>query len=109
MENKKKSLLTGSLLAGALLGMASLQADASPLFRFDELGSGATVRNQLMDGNNTAARALELKCGKDSTGAKAKGKEGKCGAEGKCGEGKCGGKKGKGKDSTKAKPASSGN
>lgn len=100
MENKKKSLLTGSLLAGALLGMASLQADASPLFRFNELGTGATVRSQLLDGNAATTRTLELKCGKDSTAAKSKSKEGKCG------EGKCGDKKGAKKDSAKkAKPA----
>jgi uncharacterized low-complexity protein len=104
MDNKKKVLLTGSLLAGALLATANLNANAADLFRFTDLGSGESVRARLMDGNSDA-RSLELNCGakKDSAGVK-KGKDGKCG-EGKCGEGKCGDKKKKAKkDSTSAKP-----
>jgi uncharacterized low-complexity protein len=104
MENKKKVLLTGSLLAGALLATANLNANAADLFRFKDLGTGESVRARLMDGNSDA-RSLELNCGakKDSAGVK-KGKDGKCG-EGKCGEGKCGDKKKKAKkDSTGAKP-----
>lgn len=104
MDNKKKVLLTGSLLAGALLATANLNANAADLFRFNDLGTGESVRARLMDGNSDA-RSLELNCGakKDSAGVK-KGKDGKCG-EGKCGEGKCGDKKKKAKkDSTNAKP-----
>jgi uncharacterized low-complexity protein len=104
MENKKKVLLTGSLLAGALLATANLNANPADLFRFKDLGTGESVRARLMDGNSDA-RSLELNCGakKDSAGVK-KGKDGKCG-EGKCGEGKCGDKKKKAKkDSTSAKP-----
>jgi uncharacterized low-complexity protein len=101
MENKKKVRLTGSLLAGALLATANLNANAADLFRFDNLGAGETVRARLMDGN-TNARSLELACGekKDSTKMK-KGKDGKCG-EGKCGDKKKGDKAKK--DSTSAKP-----
>lgn len=106
MENKKKVLLTGSLLAGALLATANLNANATDLLRFKDLGTGESVRARLMDAGS-AARSLELNCGakKDSAGVK-KGKDGKCG-EGKCGEGKCGDKKKAAKakkDSTKAKP-----
>lgn len=104
MENKKKVLLTGSLLAGALLATANLNANAADLFRFKDLGTGESVRSRLLDGN-TDTRSLELNCGakKDSAGVK-KGKDGKCG-EGKCGEGKCGDKKKKAKkDTTAAKP-----
>ncbi|GAA0564906.1 HvfA family oxazolone/thioamide-modified RiPP metallophore [Chitinophaga japonensis] len=110
MENKKKALLTGSLLAGALMATASLQANAATdLFRFDNLGTGEAVRSRLLEGNSHA-RSLELNCGekKDSTSMKKKGKEGKCG-EGKCGEGKCGEKKKDKKmkkDSTAVKPKS---
>ncbi|HEU4554641.1 MAG TPA: hypothetical protein VFS25_17475 [Chitinophaga sp.] len=108
MENKKKVLLTSSLLAGALLATANMQANAADLFRFNNLGNGEAVRTRLMD-DAGHARTMELNCGakKDSTSMK-KGKDGKCG-EGKCGEGKCGDKKSKTKmkkaDSTKVKPA----
>lgn len=101
MENKKKVLFTGSLLAGALLATVSLNANAADLFRFNNLGTGEAVRARLMDGN-TNARSLELACGekKDSASMK-KGKDGKCG-EGKCGDKKKGDKKKK--DSTSVKP-----
>ena len=104
MDNKKKVLFTGSLLAGALLATANLNANAADLLRFKDLGTGESVRARLMD-NGSNARSLELNCGakKDSAGVK-KGKDGKCG-EGKCGEGKCGDKKKKAKkDSANAKP-----
>ncbi|NIG53793.1 hypothetical protein [Chitinophaga sp. Cy-1792] len=107
MKNKsdKKVLLSGSLVAGAILSLATL-ANAKPV-SYTNLGSGAAVRSTLT-GTTTNAAGLELNCGakKDSVH---KAKEGKCG-QGKCGEGKCGGKKGgkgKGKgmakDSTKTK------
>ncbi|ASZ11817.1 hypothetical protein KTO58_15820 [Chitinophaga pendula] len=103
MDNKKKGLLSGSLVAGALLAAVTLPVSATPAFHFNELGSGATVRTNLLEEKASTSRALELKCGEKKDSAKVKGKEGKCG-EGKCGEGKCGGKKKKGnkKDSTKA-------
>ncbi len=92
MNNKKKVFLTGSLLAGALMATANLNANAADLFSFNNLGNGEAVRARLMDGGSHA-RSLELACGekKDSASMK-KGKDGKCG-EGKCGEGKCGDKK----------------
>ena len=109
MENKKKNLLTGSLIASAMLGMSSLNVNAHSLFNFNELGTGSEVRSTLLDRTSSDANhlMLELKCG-DSTKTKdAKCGEGKCGdkkktdkkkadgkaKDGKCGEGKCGDKK----------------
>ncbi|MGZ3905011.1 MAG: hypothetical protein ACXVC6_15020 [Bacteroidia bacterium] len=97
MENKKnKSIVAGSMLAGALLSL-SVSANANSLFNYNALGSGSEVRN-----------AIELSCGekkaddkkaapaKDAKGDK-KAKDAKCGEkkakDGKCGEGKCGEKK----------------
>ncbi len=49
MDNKKKALLTGSLIAGALMATANLNANAADLFRFNNLGTGESVRARLMD------------------------------------------------------------
>ena len=101
MDFKKKSLITGSMIAGALFATANLNANAADLFRFSNLGTGEEVRSQLLGGAANALH-LELKCGEkgkaDSTAAK-KGKDGKCG-EGKCGEAKKAGDK---KDTSKKK------
>lgn len=120
MESKTKKVLKGSLIAGAVLGMSALSANANQLFSFNELGSGSEVRSTLLERatSGTANLLMELKCG-DSTKTKdgkcgegkcgdkkatGKSKDGKCG-EGKCGEGKCGGKKAtdKSKDDSKKK------
>lgn len=108
MEKSKKVMFTGSVIAGAIMGVGSLETQA--LTNYSPLGSGAEVRTSLLDGAPSALNALEIKCGgkgdekKSETG---KMNEAKCGdnkkAEGKstehkCGEGKCGDKK----DSTKA-------
>ncbi|CAN5219218.1 hypothetical protein BH09BAC1_BH09BAC1_03990 [soil metagenome] len=98
MKNNKKSILAGTLVAGAILGGISLTAQASNLFQFEELGNGAEVRSQLLNqalAGNTGI-TLEMKCGatgaKDSTTAPKPAdvkKDGKS-ADGKCGDGKCG-------------------
>ncbi|MCW3463890.1 hypothetical protein [Chitinophaga nivalis] len=101
----KKVLISGSLVASAILGLAAVHATANPV-SYTDLGTGAAVRNALT-GTPMPANTLELSCGakKDST---AKTKEGKCG-QGKCGEGKCGGhKKGKDKKGGKHKADSTG-
>jgi len=89
MEIKKKSLLTGSLIAGALFATTSFTANASDLFRFEHLGSADAVRTNLLPANANASGTLELTCGakSKSDSTMKKGKDGKCG-EGKCGEGK---------------------
>lgn len=115
MENKK-SILAGSVIASAILGLSNVTANASNLANYSSLGSGAEVRTILLGKSDSKLGAFELKCGgKDSTKTKeAKGKDGKCGEgkcgekkkdtkakdskskDGKCGEGKCG--EGKKKD-----------
>lgn len=93
MKNNKV-LFSGSLVASAILGLATLQVSAKPV-SYTNLGSGAAVRNALTGTTATAANTMELACGakKDSASA-GKAKDGKCG-QGKCGESKCGNKKGK--------------
>ena len=96
MENKKnKTIVAGSMIAGALLSL-SLNANANNLFNYNSLGDGTSVRN-----------AIELACGEKKADDKKakdgekkdakKGKDAKCGEkkakDGKCGEGKCGEKK----------------
>ncbi len=100
MENKKRKTLTaGSMIAGAILSMTAVNANAgSNLFQFNALGNGTEVRTHI--------KSIELNCGEKKEGKKEgkkeekgekKGKEGKCGEkkakDGKCGEGKCGEKK----------------
>ncbi len=99
MENKK-SILAGSILASAFIGLSNTDVQASTLANYSALGSGAEVRTILLGENTSNAGAFESKCGaKDSTAKEAKGKDGKCG-EGKCGDKKkdMKAKDGKGKD-----------
>lgn len=108
MENKK-TIFSGSIIASAFIGLASLSANASTLTNYSSLGSGSEVRSELLEQTCGAkdAKTTEAKCGEKD----AKTKEGKCGnkdsktkdakcgkkegkgKEGKCGEGKCGAKK----------------
>lgn len=102
---KKASILTGTIITGALLALTT-NADARPATS-KVLGNGAELRNEIIDLNITSSsdNVYELKCGTEtpetkkaeSKEVKDKSTEAKCG-EGKCGEGKCGSK-----DSTKAK------
>ncbi len=107
---QKKSILKGSLVAGAIIAVSGLTANAAGLFSFNNLGNGGEVRTHLLDNNNP--KNLELACGgksKSDTATK-KGTDGKCGEgkkmdstskkgmDGKCGEGKCGGTKKKKKN-----------
>jgi len=98
---KKASILTGTILTGALLTLTS-NADARPATS-KVLGNGAELRSEIIDLNITSSmdNVFELKCGEDAAKtkpadakqkeAKDKSTEAKCG-EGKCGEGKCGAK-----------------
>jgi uncharacterized low-complexity protein len=116
MENKK-SILSGSVIASAILALSSPTANAATLSNFSSLGSGAEVRSELLGNPASAINAFELKCSaKDEKSKEAtcgekkakdgKAKDGKCGEgkkdakakdgkakDGKCGEGKCGDKK----------------
>ncbi len=116
MKNfKKTSLLTGSLVAGVLLSTSNVAATNN--LTFDYLGTGATVRTQLLANGAVSVltsvtdglKSIEGKCGEGKCGdkkAEAKSKDAKCGEgkcggkkaeakskDAKCGEGKCGGKK----------------
>ena len=108
MKNSKNktSILTGSLIAGAI-GLTSITAGASNLFNYNALGSGAELRSELLNSNVSPLKVAELECGDKKKAGDTKGKTGeqKCGdkkktadskgktGEGKCGEGKCGDKK----------------
>ena len=94
MKNKK-TIIAGSMLAGAMLSISAINANNSSLFNYNALGNGSEVRTN-----------IELTCSdkkaddKKSTDKKTtdkKAKDGKCGEkkakDGKCGEGKCGEKK----------------
>jgi len=95
MENKK-SILAGSLIASAFIGLSNINANASALSNYSSLGSGAEVRSSLLNEASSALKAIELKCADSAKTKHAKGKDGKCG-EGKCGDKKkdasCGDKK----------------
>lgn len=106
---KRNVLGKTSVVAGALIAIAGLTANASGLISFNKLGSGEEVRTRLQE--NNSSKSMELACGgKSKTDSTAKkGKDGKCGEgkcggaksdstgkkgkDGKCGEGKCGGTK----------------
>lgn len=100
MKNTNKglgALITGTIMAGALMG--STTATANEMFNFHDLGSGSELRADLLDASNTGFKSPEAKCGeakaeaksdaKPEAKAESKAADHKCG-EGKCGEGKCG-------------------
>ena len=123
MNDKKKNsvkniLLTGSIVAGSVLGLSTLNASATETFKYSELGSGGELRTELLQNSVTDFRAIELNCGEKTTDSKSK--DAKCGEEkakatkadskskdAKCGEGKCGETKAKASES-KSKDAKCG-
>jgi uncharacterized low-complexity protein len=99
MKNAKKSIVAGSLIAGAVFGAANLNAASSEILSFNELGSGSIVRANLLNQSETTIRSLmlELTCGEDAKkaptdtkNAPATKKADDKSTEAKCGEGKCG-------------------
>lgn len=105
MDNKKKKLLTSTIIASAVMGTASLSANTNTLFSFDELGSGSEIRTTLAtqsisdnaNANYTDAFRLEMKCGDENKDKKAESKSESKSKDAKCGEGKCGSSKDKSK------------
>ncbi len=105
MENKKSiqisALATGALVLGAFTTGNAMANDTK---LFEDLGSGAELRSELLANNNPIQfmnnREVELKCGEGSCGEKAKedksDKKAKAAddetktPEGKTGEGSCG-------------------
>ena len=112
MNDKKKNtvkniLLTGSIVAGSVLGLSSLNAANVETFKYSELGSGGELRAELLHNSVTDIRAIEMSCGEKSTDSKTK--DATCGEkkakatdsktkDAKCGEGKCGETKAKATD-----------
>ena len=104
---KKSTLVTCSMIAGALLSVSAVKANTS-LLNYNALGTASEVRTAIV-------KTIELSCGEKkgaatgtATTSDKKAKDGKCGEgkcgekkdgkgkakDGKCGEGKCGEKKG---------------
>jgi len=109
MNDKKKItvkniILTGSVVAVSILGLSSLNVNATETFKYHELGSGGELRSELLNNYSSDIIAIDLECGEDTKKAK-DGKVKKADAKSKdhkCGEGKCGEKKA---DVKKDKPA----
>lgn len=100
MENQNKNLakhifLTGTIVAGSLLGFGAPKAiNAENLFNYGSLGSGAELRTSLL--NTSPNRNLEMKCGAKSDSKESKPSDAKCGdkkMESKAKDAKCGDKK----------------
>lgn len=95
MKNTKKTIISGTLIAGAVFGTFSINAAESNMFKYSELGSGSVIRANLLNQSETDLKAylLELNCGEnvnkttETKKSEDKSKEAKCG-EGKCGENK---------------------
>lgn len=112
---KKSTLVTASMIAGALLSVSVVKANN--LMEYNALGTAGEVRSSLVKtleatcGEKKAedGKAKDAKCGekkaKDGKCGEKKAKDGKCGEkkakDGKCGEGKCGEKKGEKKTEPK--------
>ncbi len=113
---EKKSTLTASIIAGALMSASAI--NASSLLNYNALGTAGEVRTSLVKSieaacgekkaeTTDATKSKDAKCGekkaKDAKCGEKKAKDAKCGEkkakDGKCGEGKCGEKK-----STEKKP-----
>jgi len=92
-KNKRNSLLTGVILAGALATFTITNVDARPATT-RILGSGAELRSEIIDLNVIASpeNVFELKCGagNETTGKKTEKKAEKKLENGKTVESKCG-------------------
>lgn len=95
----KKNILTGTMIATALLGAATMKSNTNNLLNFTSLGSGSEVRAHLLNALPSGVKISDLNCGekKDAKTADKKAADAKCGdkktKDAKCGEGKCGDKK----------------
>jgi len=73
MKNTNKglgALITGTLMAGALLGTSN----ANELFSYSDLGSGSELRADLLDASNTGFKSPEGKCGEAKADEKSESK-----------------------------------
>ncbi len=92
---KKTALVSGALLTGSLVGLNPLNANSGDLFDYSDLGSGAELRSELLEQNQSPFDAAKAAEGMTTI----KFSELKCG-EGKCGEGEKKEAKKDGKDKT---------
>ena len=95
-KNKRNSLLTGAILAGALATFTISNVDARPATT-RVLGNGAELRSEIISLNVIASpsNVFEMKCGagNEETGKKAEKKMEKKMENGKTVESKCGANK----------------
>lgn len=92
MKSNKKSILSGSLLAGTIMSVSALGANTAPLNTYSSLGSASEVRAELLSNNVSDTKTK----GSNKSEEKAK--------DAKCGEGKCGPKDGKQKPADEPTP-----
>jgi len=98
---KSAAIVTGTIIAGSF--SVNAQAGDANLFEYDNLGSGAELRSELLQKNSERYKTFEMKCG----GKKAEASKNDKSSEAKCGEGKCGGEDKKADSAKKAKEAKS--
>jgi len=93
-KNKRNSLLTGAILAGALATFTISNVDARPATT-RVLGNGAELRSEIIDLNVIAspANVFEMKCGAGTSKAEKKAEKKKMEKKGKTVESKCGANK----------------
>ena len=106
MSNKEKNtlkniLLTGSIVAGSVIGLSGLQANSTETFKYSELGSGAELRSELLQSESSEMKVVDMSCGEDSKEAKKADKK-------KAKEGKAEAKEAKTKESKATEPANRG-
>lgn len=83
------TLFTGAIVAGAIMSANAMENASNG---FEDLGTGAELRANLLSAPSSPFKSTEAKCGEGKCGEEkqeSKAAEHKCG-EGKCGEGKCG-------------------
>ena len=75
MKNTNKglgALVTGTLMAGAILGASNV--NANEIFAYNDLGSGSELRADLLNASNTGFKSPEGKCGEAKADEKAEAK-----------------------------------
>lgn len=101
-KNKRNSLLTGAILAGALATFTISNVEARPATT-RVLGNGAELRSEIIELNVIAspAKVFEMKCGAGTSKAEKKAEKKKMEKKGKTVESKCGANKNAVKKATK--------
>ena len=89
--NGKSSILSGTIIAGALLSFTTSNTQAEPV-NSNLLGESFEVRSELLSCNRSSSHnnVVEMKCGESANGKQQGKKEGKKKTENKTMEQKCG-------------------